>query len=59
MSQVNAWVPDYWTEAIIMPEPDVGGPITDPVSMAASVIEDITRATTCLRPGTAGQPAHG
>jgi len=59
MSQVNAWVRDLWTEAIIMPEPDVGGPITAPVSMAGSVIEDITRATPYLRPGTAGQPAHG
>lgn len=42
-----------------MPEPDVGGPITDPVSIASSVIEDITRATTYLHLGTAGQPAHG
>ncbi len=38
MSQVNAWVRDLWTEAIIMPEPDVGGPIAAPVSMAGSVI---------------------
>jgi hypothetical protein len=45
------WMRDYWAEAAtIVREPDSCGPVIDPATVAASVVETITRAMSLVRP---------
>jgi hypothetical protein len=52
------WMRDYWPEsAVVVPGPESCGQLADPVGVAASVAETITRAMSCLRPAGQEGPA--
>jgi len=52
------WTRDYWAEAAtIVFEPGSCGWIADPASVAAAVVQTITRAMSCVRTGRQVRPA--
>ena len=54
------WTRDFWaTTASIASGPEPWGQPADPASIASSVVEAVTRATSLLCPAEAGRAAHG
>ena len=54
------WTRDYWAEtAAITSETKPWGQPADPVSIAGSVVEAVTRAMSLLSPAGTGRAGHG
>jgi hypothetical protein len=53
------WTRDYLAEAALVSAPGLCGQAADPVRVASSVVEAVTRAMSLLRPAGTGRAAHG